>query len=221
MPIHPGGSLVARADLPAFAGPGRRHPTDHPTGTAGALARVMTTADNPAGLVIPDFQALVEAVGAQAPLRNGWLHGERHWQTVATIGEVLARETPGADPAVALLFGVLHDCRRIDDGGDLGHGRRAAAYALGLNGSLFHLEESRLERLLTALAYHVDGQVSDDPTVGVCWDADRLHLWRLEIEPDPALLSTAAGRARIAWARDLADLRTDWPSVYARFEPLA
>ena len=170
--------------------------------------------------LIPDFGALVEAVAAQAPLRGGWLHGERHWQTVATIGEVLCRETPGADPAVALLFGLLHDCRRFDDGGDPGHGRRAAAYALGLHGRYFTLAQPRLERLLTALAYHVDGQVSEDPTVGVCWDADRLHLWRLGVEPDPDLLSTAAGRARIAWARDLADLRTDWASVYARFRPL-
>ena len=34
------------------------------------------------------------------------------------------------------------------------------------------------------------------------------------------LLSTAAGRSRIAWAKDMADLRTDWPSVYATFQPL-
>ena len=169
---------------------------------------------------IPDFDALVEAVAAQAPLRHGWLHGERHWQTVATIGEVLCRETLGADPAVALLFGLLHDCRRFDDGHDAAHGRRAASYALGLHGSLFHLEQPRLERLLTALAYHVDGQVTDNPVVGVCWDADRLHLWRLDVEPDPELLSTAAGRARIGWAKDLAELRTDWSSVYARFAPL-
>lgn len=182
---------------------------------------VMSKQDRQVSLPIPDFDALVEAVAAQAPLRNGWLHGEGHWQTVATIGDVLSRETPGADRVVALLFGLLHDCRRVDDGRDPDHGRRAAAYARGLHGTLFHLEPPRLERLVAALAGHVDGQVSDDPTIGVCWDADRLHLWRLDIEPNPTLLSTAAGRQRIAWAKDLADLRTDWPSVYAHFGPLS
>jgi hypothetical protein len=47
---------------------------------------------------------------------------------------------------------------------------------------------------------HIHGQ-QHWQTVGACWDADRLHLWRIGVAPDPARLSTAAGRARIGWAR--------------------
>ena len=36
-----------------------------------------------------------------------------------------------------------------------------------------------------------NGLVSEDPTVGACWDADRLDLPRVGIQPDPALFSTA------------------------------
>jgi hypothetical protein len=38
--------------------------------------------------------------------------------------------------------------------------------------------------------------LSTDPTVGVCFDADRLDLGRVGIEPDPELMSTEAGRKR-------------------------
>ncbi len=37
---------------------------------------------------------------------------------------------------------------------------------------------------------------SEDPTVGVCFDADRLDLGRVDVEPDPELMSTDAGRRR-------------------------
>jgi hypothetical protein len=36
--------------------------------------------------------------------------------------------------------------------------------------------------------------VTDDPTVGACWDADRLDLPRVGVTVDPRLLSTAAAR---------------------------
>ena len=59
--------------------------------------------------------------------------------------------------------------------------------------------------LATACAGHELGQVSDDPTIGVCWDADRLELSRLGRRPIPELLSTEAARdfalQEIAWQR--------------------
>src|SRR5436190_984127 len=152
--------------------------------------------------VIPDPDALVKCVAAFAPHGESEIHGQQHWQTVAAFGLILAQSTPGADPIVALLFGILHDCLRVADGWDPDHGRRAGALAPALNGGLFTLDAARLDTLVTALSLHVDGLVSDDPTIGVCWDADRLHLWRVAVTPDPARLSTAAGRARIEWARD-------------------
>ena len=61
-----------------------------------------------------------------------------------------------------------------------------------------------LKRLLeSACRLHSDGFTTQDPTVGACWDADRVNLWRVWMTPDPALMSTTEGRSenRIQWAR--------------------
>ena len=41
---------------------------------------------------------------------------------------------------------------------------------------------------------HLAGSMDVDPALRVCWDADRLDLWRVGLEPDPALLCTAHAR---------------------------
>ena len=53
----------------------------------------------------------------------------------------------------------------------------------------------RLGLLCRACAGHADGLTSAEPTVGVCWDADRLNLWRVRVAPSRGLLSTAAARS--------------------------
>jgi hypothetical protein len=44
---------------------------------------------------------------------------------------------------------------------------------------------------------------SADPTIGACWDADRLNLWRVGVAPARRLLSTAAARSAevYEWSR--------------------
>ena len=66
---------------------------------------------------------------------------------------------------------------------------------------------------------HTNGGVGRDLTVGVCWDADRLNLWRVGIQPDPRLLSTEAARSeeRIVWARDLQGEHFTWEDLYRGF----
>lgn len=164
---------------------------------------------------IPDPGRLVETVAGFGTHVHSWIHGPHHWQTVAAFGLILARQTPGADVTVAVLFGILHDCLRVDDHRDRDHGRRAGALSLALNGALFELEPARLALLEQALSLHVDGLVSDDPTIGVCWDADRLHLWRIGVTPDADLLSTVAGRERITWASTQIDQWQSWRAVWA------
>ena len=58
-----------------------------------------------------------------------------------------------------------------------------------------------------------------NPTVGVCWDADRLNLWRVEIKPDPRFLSTQPARSeeRIVWARDLQQEHFAWKELKRAF----
>ena len=125
---------------------------------------------------------------------------------VHTNGLALAGRTPGADLTVVELFALLHDCQRVDEGTDKGHGARAASYVrrFAENGHL-RLDAKRLELLAAACAGHELGQVSEDPTIGCCWDADRLDLSRLGRRPIAALLSTKAARDVViqeaAWSR--------------------
>ena len=67
---------------------------------------------------------------------------------------------------------------------------------------------------------HTNGGVDSHPTVGVCWDADRLNLWRVGIRPDPRWLSTEAARSeeRIGWPRDLQWERSSWEETCQSFD---
>jgi uncharacterized protein len=127
-------------------------------------------------------------------------HGPTHWRRVETIGMKLARET-GADEMVVRLFAWFHDSRRENESLDHDHGRRGADLAASLRGKLFELDNKRFETLLFACRLHTGG-MSGDATIGTCWDADRLDLYRVGLIPDRKYLNTAAAKtpAMIHWA---------------------
>jgi uncharacterized protein len=129
------------------------------------------------------------------------IHGQAHWRRVHANGSRLA-ELIGADLDIVQLFAYLHDSRRVDDGWDLDHGRRAAQLIEFLQGALLDHSEENLECLAFACAFHSDGLMEADITVQTCWDADRLDLGRIGIQPDPDRLCTSAARdpAIIRWA---------------------
>lgn len=126
------------------------------------------------------------------------VHGPDHWRRVERNGLLLATRT-GADIAVVRLFALFHDSRRENDGWDDGHGARGAEYAASLRGTVFHLADDRFELLHYACVWHTDGEHHADPTIGTCWDADRLDLGRVGIIPDPAFMSTEFGREIAAY----------------------
>ena len=127
---------------------------------------------------------------------------------------------PDADPALVFLFALFHDSMRFNDNHDPLHGPRGAALARQLRGHAFDLGDKEMERLEFACQEHTNGGVSSDPTVGVCWDADRLNLWRVGRRPDPRFLSTEAARSeeRIGWARELQWERFSWEELCQSFE---
>ncbi|MBN2345700.1 MAG: hypothetical protein JXO51_04855 [Candidatus Aminicenantes bacterium] len=59
------------------------------------------------------------------------------------------------------------------------------------------LEPEQLALLKRAMSGHAGGRVSGDPTIGVCWDADRLDLWRVGSLPVVELMSTRAGKEKV------------------------
>ena len=122
------------------------------------------------------------------------IHGIEHVRQVAEIGRQLAKRTPGADLMVVGVFAALHDACRPPE---RNHGARAAELARSLHraGDLL-LDWKQLQTLCSALEDHARGLTTTDPTIGCCWDADRLDLPRCGIRVDGRYLSTAAGKAR-------------------------
>ena len=159
------------------------------------------------------LEQLLTTIRARSTGIGSHIHGELHWRTVGANGLWLAEPLEGPIRYVIFLFALLHDSMRENDGRDPEHGPRAAAFAAELHAEgLLGTTPAQLETLRYACFEHTNGLVSADPTVGACWDADRLDLPRVWIEPDPALLSTARAHEG---PPDLAEL-PDWPALYAR-----
>jgi uncharacterized protein len=100
----------------------------------------------------------------------------------------------GADAELVELFAVLHDSQRQNDGGDSDHGPRAAELAMILEGEFYRVGRERLKLLCEACRDHSEGYLEADITIQTCWDADRLDLGRIGIEPDPHQLCTVAAQ---------------------------
>jgi len=128
-----------------------------------------------------------------------WLgfHGVMHWARVLENGLNLCAGVPEARPDVVVLFALFHDSCRWNEHRDPAHGERAAllAEAYFQMGRL-PVDEPGLQLLAAACRGHDQGRVSNDPTIGVCWDADRLDLARVGILPSTRFLSTAAAKNR-------------------------
>lgn len=124
------------------------------------------------------------------------VHGVKHWQDVWHYAEQIAENDPSVDIDVVAHFCLLHDSCRFDDNDDPGHGPRAAEFVneLHIDGLLTGLNINQRKKLRYAIRNHSIGLVTEDPTVGVCWDADRLDLPRVGVTPIAILMSTKVGK---------------------------
>lgn len=139
-----------------------------------------------------DLQRIRTAAEAMFLVGGGSCHGFGHWRNVEDNFLVIAEQN-GADRLVGRLFAILHDCCREDDGADPLHGPRAATLIREWSDRL-RLSPEQEDMLVFAVHHHTDGETSQDPTIGACWDADRLDLGRVGIIPAPLYMSTATGR---------------------------
>ena len=151
------------------------------------------------------FAALWQHLTARFALGEWSLHGPKHWRNVERNALTIA-QISGAGIIVVRLFAVLHDSERQNESYDPEHGQRAAALARQLHRQHFTLADGQLHVLCEACTFHHQGQVSQDPTIGTCWDADRLDLPRVGIRPHESRMSTGEGK-RLARQR-----LTTWPS---------
>jgi uncharacterized protein len=152
----------------------------------------------------PDPERLINAVLERSTSRSSPLHGEEHWRAVAAAGISIGSVTTGAHVPIVFLFALFHDALRWNEHHDPDHGGRGAALTEELlDEGLISLPDEPRRLLESACRLHSDGFTTQDPTVGACWDADRVNLWRVWMTPDPSLMSTTEGRSedRIEWAR--------------------
>ena len=155
-------------------------------------------------LVLPVVDAAVSegpAIGRalvihlRETFRLNWrgAHGVAHWARVRVNGLALAARN-GANRKVVELFAFVHDCERRDEWSDPLHGARAAHRLPRLLPFLPPLLAEEIELLADACHGHTSGRSHPDVTVATCWDADRLDLGRVGIEPHPDYLCTAEAR---------------------------
>ena len=125
---------------------------------------------------------LVNQLQRESKLFHSPIHGFKHWRTVEKNGLYLSQFNDG-DPAVISHFAYFHDCMRVNEQRDDGHGIRGGKYALN-NRDLLDLDDDQLNILYKACAGHTGGRNPSNDTIACCWEADRLDLRRVGIKPD-------------------------------------
>jgi len=147
---------------------------------------------------------IINLLKEYAELFHSEIHGISHWKTVERNGLYLAKFS-GADPKVVSLFAYFHDCMRENDGYDEKHGLWGAKFAKH-NRALLDVSDKQIDQLYKACAGHTGGINAADITIATCWDADRLDLGRVGVDPDPAYLFTDEAK-RIAETGDLLQIK--------------
>ena len=133
---------------------------------------------------------------------KGWTlgetHGLSHWQRVERNGIILSLENgavrEGVNVKVVRAFAYLHDKCRVDDCEDIEHGVRAADMLPGIrNTVLKDFTDDELALLQQACRYHTTKRRTGNATIDICFDADRLDLGRVDIDPNPRKMATEQG----------------------------
>jgi uncharacterized protein len=137
---------------------------------------------------------------------NGWelgdIHGLPHWQKVERNGILLSlierngklcfRE--GVNIKVVCIFAYLHDKCRLNNNADLKHGERTADMLHTIRDTLLKdLDNEEFSLLEQACKLHTTTHKTGNPTIDTCFDADRLDLKRVGIEPCPDKMATSFG----------------------------
>jgi hypothetical protein len=144
------------------------------------------------------MESILHELMEQFRLYGRTAHGKDHWNKVDRNAVELCRLVPEADLLVARWFAIFHDSCRQDEGSDPKHGHRAATllttkYKNGMLG----LTEEQFTKLEFACRHHNGSKPVTDPTIGICFDADRLDIIRVGVVPNPKLLSTEAAKGLI------------------------
>ena len=137
-----------------------------------------------------DLQPIIDYVSKDWQL--GPIHGIEHWKRVERNGLLLA--TDDVNIKVVRLFAYLHDHKRLSDGWDLEHGRRAAENLDNIRQILLsELTDDEFVMLKRACMEHTIIHRTGIPTIDACFDADRMDLPRVGYMPDPVRMASELG----------------------------
>ena len=101
---------------------------------------------------------IINLLQRESKLFHSPIHGFKHWRTVEKNGLYLSQFNDG-DPMVISHFAYFHDCMRVNEQRDDGHGKRGGEYALN-NKELLDLTDEQLDILYRACAGHTGGSHS-------------------------------------------------------------
>src|SRR3989338_5013813 len=109
-----------------------------------------------------DWKEVEDIVYINSTIKMG-LHGITHVKTVCEFAIEIAKvECPDRLDEV-MIAAYFHDIGRVDDGHDPEHGIIGARIAERLIKQ--NWPELCTQRVLIAIAQHVDGKISDDPVI--------------------------------------------------------
>lgn len=139
------------------------------------------------------LEKLIAAVEEESSFKDSHYHGNQHWRCVSLVGSRLAKQE-NLNPLLPFLFGLFHDSMRENDDRDPDHGERGGQLALEMyERGLLPISQEMLSKLVYACNNHTSSPATYDPHAGVCYDADRLNLWRVGTQPHKNYISTEAG----------------------------
>lgn len=119
----------------------------------------------------------------------GRTHGIDHWDRVCKFGQILYQD--GADLDVIKAFAYLHDSERLDNGEDIDHGKRASKLIDTIRDTLLSgFSDEQIAKLKKACELHTVCHKTDDATINICFDADRMDLLRIHVMPLPKRMAT-------------------------------
>lgn len=122
-------------------------------------------------------------------------HGYPHWRNVEHFGLMMAEGNPAIDIDVVRWFAYVHDSMRTNCFKDDDHGKRSAIYVDMIRDSyLSDLSDAQVSMLKKACELHNGTTRTGNPTIDLCFDADRIDLQRFRRPIVPALLATDVGR---------------------------
>ena len=128
------------------------------------------------------------------PAELGRVHGVGHWDRVAIFGQLLYQD--GADMDVIRAFAYLHDSERQSNAVDNEHGIRASKLIDTIRDTLLgYLSDMQIEKLKQACELHTIAHKTGDITIDICFDADRIDLFRygVLVMPKAELMATRQG----------------------------